>query len=88
MSDDVQSLPIHPRGPIDAQVRAPGSKSITNRALPLAFLTAGPCVLSGGLRSDDTDVMCEALRALGAQVEVDDTTFRVCGPGPDFNPPE
>ncbi len=56
------SLPIEPRGPLDARIRVPGSKSITNRALPLAALAEGESELAGCLVSDDTQVMCTALR--------------------------
>ena len=58
-------MPIHPRGPIHAAVRPPGSKSITNRALVCAALAAGPSVLQGALDSEDTRVMYDALAALG-----------------------
>ena len=54
-----------------ATVRVPGSKSITNRALVLAALTSargGVRELRGVLRSEDTEVMIEALRALGFRV--------------------
>src|SRR5262245_65600567 len=56
--------------PPAAAVRVPGSKSITNRALVLAALTAKgfACELRGVLRSEDTEVMIEALRALGFRV--------------------
>jgi 3-phosphoshikimate 1-carboxyvinyltransferase len=53
-----------------AVVRVPGSKSITNRALVLAALSASGCTLDGALRSEDTDVMMVALRQLGFQVAV------------------
>lgn len=86
MSNESESLAIRPRGPIDAIVRVPGSKSITNRVLPMAFLAEGQSELTGCLLSDDTRVMCDALRALGGQVDVDGTTFRVRGNGPDFPP--
>jgi 3-phosphoshikimate 1-carboxyvinyltransferase len=88
MSKHAESLAVQPGGPIDATVQVPGSKSITNRALPLAFLAQGESVLTGCLRSDDTQVMCEAVAALGAPVDVDDTTFRVSGVGPNFPPAE
>ena len=65
MSGEAESLAIRPRGPIDTNVRVPGSKSITNRVLPMAFLAEGQSELTGCLLSDDTHVMCEALRALG-----------------------
>lgn len=60
-----------PSGPIDARVDLPGSKSITNRALPLAALANEPTVLRGALRSRDTDLMAAGLRAL--EVGVDDS---------------
>lgn len=56
-------------GPVDAVVRVPGSKSLTNRALVLAALADGPSRLTGTLRSRDTDLMIAALRALGARIE-------------------
>jgi 3-phosphoshikimate 1-carboxyvinyltransferase len=70
MSFPVQ-LEIQPLDhPPSAAVTVPGSKSITNRALVLAALTAKghTCGLRGALRSEDTEVMIEALRALGFRV--------------------
>ncbi|MGV0625057.1 3-phosphoshikimate 1-carboxyvinyltransferase [Mycolicibacter minnesotensis] len=62
-----------PTTPVDATVTVPGSKSQTNRALMLAALAAarggGVSTLSGALRSRDTDLMLDALRALGLRVE-------------------
>ncbi|MBI9116043.1 3-phosphoshikimate 1-carboxyvinyltransferase [Sanguibacter suaedae] len=55
-------------GPLDATVEVPGSKSLTNRYLVLAALADAPGVLRGALRSRDTDLMVDALRALGATV--------------------
>jgi len=59
--------------PPQAAVQVPGSKSITNRALVLAALTARdhPCQLRGVLRSEDTEVMIDVLRALGFNVVAD-----------------
>ena len=42
-----ESLPIEPRGPLEARVRVPGSKSITNRALLIAALAEGESTLAG-----------------------------------------
>lgn len=64
-------LPIVPLGrPPRAIVSVPGSKSITNRALVLAALTAkgDSQTIRGALRSEDTEVMIECLRALGFRV--------------------
>jgi 3-phosphoshikimate 1-carboxyvinyltransferase len=60
------------RGPIDAVVEVPGSKSVTNRAMLLAALAPGRSVIERALLSDDTRYMAEALRALGFAVEIDE----------------
>ena len=72
-------LPIRPRGPLDASVRVPGSKSLTNRALVVAALASGESRLAGGLESDDTRVMIESLRALGARVDLAPEAWLVRG---------
>jgi 3-phosphoshikimate 1-carboxyvinyltransferase len=74
-------LEIEPRRrPPHATVTVPGSKSITNRALVLAALTAKGfgCTLRGALQSEDTEVMIEALRALGFRVLTDWPDAVVC----------
>jgi 3-phosphoshikimate 1-carboxyvinyltransferase len=59
-------LPITPQAkPPSATVTVPGSKSITNRALVLAALSAPGCRVEGALRSEDTEVMVESLKRLG-----------------------
>jgi len=57
---------------LDASLELPGSKSLTNRELVLAALAAGPSTISGGLRARDTDLMIEALRTLGATIDITD----------------
>ena len=59
------------------RLRLPGSKSISNRALLLAALARGDTILEGLLESDDTQVMREALTALGVHVETLDSPARV-----------
>lgn len=56
-------------GPVRAEITVPGSKSITNRALVLAALASGTVRLEGALWSEDTQVMVEALQALGFNIE-------------------
>lgn len=56
-------------GAVEATVTVPGSKSVTNRALVLAALAAEPGWLRRPLRSRDTLLMAEALRALGVGIE-------------------
>ncbi|MEU9673219.1 3-phosphoshikimate 1-carboxyvinyltransferase [Streptomyces parvus] len=59
----------HASGAVDATVTVPGSKSVTNRALVLASLAAEPGWLRRPLRSRDTLLMAEALRAMGVGIE-------------------
>ncbi|MEO3768515.1 3-phosphoshikimate 1-carboxyvinyltransferase [Streptomyces sp. B8F3] len=58
-------------GPVTAAVTVPGSKSVTNRALVLAALAAGPGRLIRPLRSRDSALMSGGLRALGVGIEED-----------------
>ncbi|MFI7538828.1 3-phosphoshikimate 1-carboxyvinyltransferase [Streptosporangium sp. NPDC049376] len=64
------SAPLWPAptatSPVHATVSLPGSKSVTNRALLLATLAEGPGTVRRALRSRDSDLMAQALRALGA----------------------
>jgi 3-phosphoshikimate 1-carboxyvinyltransferase len=64
-------------GPVHATVTVPGSKSLTNRALVLAAQATGPSIVSGALRSRDTDLMADALAALGVGVEVVKEGWRI-----------
>jgi 3-phosphoshikimate 1-carboxyvinyltransferase len=74
-------LEIPTRGAIDADLRVPGSKSITNRALLVAALASGESQLSGGLESDDTLAMIEGLSALGCEITLEPERWRVQGRG-------
>ncbi len=85
MSFDLRSPAVTivpPAHPLRGQVSPPGSKSITNRALLLAALAQGTSQLTGALKSDDTRLMAEALRAMGVRVdEPGSTEFIVTGGG-------
>ncbi len=57
------SLPITPiNHPLDAVVRVPGSKSLTNRALLIASLADGTTRLINALFSDDSKYFASALK--------------------------
>jgi 3-phosphoshikimate 1-carboxyvinyltransferase len=58
-------------GPLDARIRPPGSKSLSNRALLLAALADGRSELTGLLDCDDTRLMAAALERLGCRVAAD-----------------
>lgn len=61
-------LPIEPAaGPVDASIRVPGSKSLSNRHLVLAALADEPTRLRGLLACDDCDRLLAALDAVGAR---------------------
>ncbi|QKV17720.1 3-phosphoshikimate 1-carboxyvinyltransferase [Oricola thermophila] len=69
-------------GPLMGRVQPPGSKSITNRVLLLAALAKGRSHVTGALKSVDTQLMADALRAMGVTIdEPDATSFTVDSPG-------
>ena len=57
--------------PIDAALRVPGSKSLSNRHLILGALSAGPTRLRGLLACDDCDRLIDALSAFGVRCATD-----------------
>ena len=76
------ALTIAPIARASGQVRLPGSKSLSNRALLLAALASGTTELANVLDADDTRVMIDALRALGIAVDRrGDTTVVTGGAG-------
>ncbi|NUP49093.1 MAG: 3-phosphoshikimate 1-carboxyvinyltransferase [Catenulispora sp.] len=72
-------------GPVTADVRVPGSKSATNRALLLAALADGPSTITGGLRARDSALMIDGLRELGVVTAAGD---RYDAPVWTVTPPE
>jgi 3-phosphoshikimate 1-carboxyvinyltransferase len=67
-------------GLFDVSATPPGSKSETNRAIILAALARGTSVLRGALtEADDAQVAIEAIRTLGADVQVDGSTLTIRG---------
>jgi len=78
-----EQIEIQTSGPIRGSIRPPGSKSITNRALICAALADGVSRLTGALDSEDTQVMIQALRQLGIDVQTseDHTEIAVNGLG-------
>ncbi|MGW4381903.1 3-phosphoshikimate 1-carboxyvinyltransferase [Kitasatospora sp. NPDC004531] len=68
MTDSLWPAPVATSA-VDATVTIPGSKSATNRALVLAALADGPGWVRRPLRSRDSQLMADGLRALGVTVE-------------------
>lgn len=73
------SLAMQTRGPLDATVECPGSKSITNRAVVIAALAKGETLLENPLESEDTWAIRNALTLLGAKFHCDGARWRVEG---------
>lgn len=69
MSSAIEFLDLAPIRSARGQMRLPGSKSVSIRALLLAALSEGETRLTGLLDSDDTRVMREALKACGVPLE-------------------
>lgn len=57
----------------------PGDKSITHRAIMLNSGADGEAVIENALMGEDCVSTCRCMRALGAKIDVDGTTLRVCG---------
>jgi 3-phosphoshikimate 1-carboxyvinyltransferase len=69
MSSDGLRVRVSPGSPpAHWQLRVPGSKSLTNRALLLAGVADGHSRLAAPLIAADTEAMAAAMRALGATV--------------------
>ena len=70
MSETAQTpLTAKASGPLTGQIRVPGDKSISHRALILAAMTVGESTVSGLLEGEDVLHTAQAMRALGAKVE-------------------
>src|SRR5260221_10986765 len=72
------SLKIKPiTHPLNATVRVPGSKSLTNRALLIAALANGTTCLTNALFSDDSRYFAKALQTLGFDVQLDEANHEM-----------
>ncbi len=67
----MEFLDLPPVTRASGTIKLPGSKSISNRTLLLAALSAGETCISDLLDSDDTRVMLAALKALGIALKQD-----------------
>jgi len=71
VTQTLNTLTVEPiTHPLNASLRVPGSKSITNRALLLAALADGITRLNNALFSDDSLYLVSALQSLGFNVEI------------------
>lgn len=78
MLTTLSSLPIKPiTHPLNAIVRVPGSKSLTNRALLIAALARGTTRITNALFSDDSKYFAEALQTLGFDLQLDEANHEM-----------
>ncbi len=74
---------------IQAELEVPGDKSISHRAVMLASMSNGVCVIKGFLPSEDCLCTVNAMRALGVEIEAaDETTLIVHGRKRGFKRPK
>jgi len=74
----LSSLKIKPiTHPLNATVRVPGSKSLTNRALLIAALANGTTRLTNALFSDDSKYFAKALQTLGFDIQLDEASHEM-----------
>ncbi|HEX8311515.1 MAG TPA: 3-phosphoshikimate 1-carboxyvinyltransferase [Chthoniobacteraceae bacterium] len=79
---------IHRTPSIQTELEVPGDKSISHRAVILAALSNGPCVIKGFLASEDCLCTMAAMRALGVEIDTpDETTLVVHGKRRAFTAP-
>ena len=74
-SPSLQIIPID--HPLNATVRVPGSKSLTNRALLIAALTNGKTRLTNALFSDDSKYFAQALQTLGFDIQLNEANHEM-----------
>ena len=67
--------------PFKGEVTPPGDKSISHRSLMLGALASGKTVVSGFLNCEDTISTANAMRSMGAEIQVNGTDGVVEGNG-------
>lgn len=80
-------MQIETCGLLNAVLRAPGSKSLTQRALLVAALAHGESELGGALLCEDTGYLIQALRELGAAIKENGPNLMVRGTGGELRNP-
>ena len=77
----LRPLTARAAGPLKGNVRVPGDKSISHRALMFGALATGVTRLTGLLEAEDVLNTAKALQALGAPIEKVGDEWRITGRG-------
>jgi 3-phosphoshikimate 1-carboxyvinyltransferase len=73
---------------IEAEIRVPGDKSMSHRAVLLSAISNGTCVIHGFLPSEDCQCTVNAMRAFGIAIDQPaETTLVINGQRGNFQPP-
>jgi 3-phosphoshikimate 1-carboxyvinyltransferase len=73
---------------IEAEIKVPGDKSMSHRAVLLSAISNGTCVVRGFLPSQDCQCTVNAMRELGISIEQPErTTLIIHGQRGEFHPP-
>lgn len=86
MAEDAQvaKITVTPRQRLSGDIKVPGDKSISHRAVILSSLACGTSVISGFLESEDCLNTLHAFRQMGVQIErLESGVYSVCGVGLD-----
>jgi 3-phosphoshikimate 1-carboxyvinyltransferase len=74
---------------IESEIRVPGDKSMSHRAVLLSALSNGACVIRGFLPSEDCQRTVDAMREFGIAIDqAAETTLVVHGQRGNFQPPK
>ena len=74
-------LVVEPAASLRGDIAVPGDKSISHRAVLIGAVADGESSFTGFGASEDTLATAAAMRALGAEVDVEDAAVRVAGVG-------
>ena len=66
-----------PAGPVRGEVRVPGDKSISHRAVMLSALAEGTSAISGFLEGEDTRATARAFADMGVRIETPSPSERI-----------
>ena len=77
-------LRVAPAGPLRGELRVPGDKSISHRAVMLGAIATGRSRISGFLAGEDTLATMRAFRQMGVRIDrPEDTALEIHGVGRD-----
>ncbi|MBO7522015.1 MAG: 3-phosphoshikimate 1-carboxyvinyltransferase [Opitutales bacterium] len=80
MDNSVKKIAVKPfKNPACAQIEAPGSKSITNRALLMAAMAGQKVEILRPLASRDSKIMAQCLKNLGFEISESENSISVSG---------